>query len=181
MRALTPFILAPALLLAACGDNDQQASGNSEQRRGGQQVATTPNPPASTPETGAGAPRAAGEPATTGSIPGSGANAQAGNLPASAPGAGAAVLSGRAFTTTSGTLQFMADNRFQWRDQAGKTLTGRYVQEAERVSFNEVQGDAGASIPMTCRIRMDGADKFIFEDSGTTCPVFRGLAFQAAG
>ena len=60
-------------------------------------------------------------------------------------------------------------------------MSGRFVQEAERISFNDVQGgEASASIPMTCRFRMDGQDRFIIEDSGTTCPVFRGLTFQAA-
>ncbi len=164
MRQLTPLILAPLLLLAACGDNDQQAQGNSEQRRSGQQVATTPNPPPSVPETtGSTTPRTAG------------------TLPASTPGEGAAVLAGRSFTTTSGTLAFAPDNRFTWRDHAGKTMTGRYVQETERISFNDVQGgESGASIPMTCRYRMDGQSRFIIEDSGTTCPVFRGLTFQAA-
>jgi hypothetical protein len=170
MRILTPLVLAPALLLAACNDSaDRQADANSEQRRSGQQVATTPNPPASTPETTGSINRPNAAPSTTGT------------LPASAPGAGAATLAGRSFKTNSGTLQFMADNRFMWRDQAGKTMTGRYVQEAERISFNDVQGDAGASTPMTCRFRMDGQNKFVVEESGTTCPVFRGLTFDAQG
>lgn len=167
MRIITSLALAPMLLLAACGDNDQQAQGNSEQRRSGQQVATTPDPPPSVPETtGTTTPR---PPAT------------AGTNPVSAPGPGAALLAGRSFTTNSGTLAFGPDNRFTWRDHAGKTMSGRFVQETERISFNDVQGgEASASIPMTCRFRMDGQDRFIIEDSGTTCPVFRGLTFQAA-
>lgn len=171
MRLLTSLVFAPALLLAACGENaEQQAQGNSEQRRSGQQVATTPNPPPTVPE-------------TTGSINRPNAPAPTtGNLPASAPGAGAATLAGRSFATSSGTLQFMADNRFMWRDQQGRTMTGRYVQEAERISFNDVQGEgAGASTPMTCRFRMDGQNRFVVEDSGTTCAVFRGLTFTAQG
>lgn len=176
MRVIIPFMFAPALLLAACGQSDQQASSDSAKQNGGQQVATTPNPPASQ------APSATREPATTGSIPGSGAASQAGNLPASPPGIGAAPLAGRSFAASAGTLSFAADNSFTWRDQAGKTLTGRFVQEAERISFNGAQsGEGGAGIPMTCRYRMDGPNKLIVEDSGTTCPVFRGLTLDAAG
>ncbi len=164
MRHLKTLVFVPVLLLAACGESDQQAQGNSEQRRTGQQVATTPNPQPTVPET-----TASTTPRT------------AGTQPASVPGPGAATLSGRSFTASAGTLSFTPDNRFTWRDHAGKTLAGRYVQEAERISFNDVQnGESGASIPMTCRYRMDGESRFIIEDSGTTCPVFRGLTFQAA-
>lgn len=181
MRAAIPLLLGSALLLSACGDSEQQAQGNSEQRRSGQQVATTPNPPATVPETRAQAPDTR-SPETTATIPKAGAPAETTRSAVSLPGPGAASIAGRSFATNSGTLAFAADNSFTWRDGAGKSLSGRYVQEAERISFNDVQsGEGGASIPMTCRYRMDGPNRFIVEDSGTTCPVFRGLTFEAQG
>jgi len=196
MRSPAFLFLAPAILLAAC-DSQQQGQqardGNSEGRSGGQQVATTPNPPASTPDRPAGQGAAPGNAAPGNAAPGttstettatipptSGPTPRSSNLPASAPGIGAAPLQGRIFEAANGTLRFGDDRAFTWTDSAGKTLTGRFVQEAERIAFNDVQGQgAGASIPMACRYRMDGPNRIVIEDSGTTCPVFRGMTFEA--
>jgi hypothetical protein len=207
MRPVHSLILAPLLLLAACGDEGQQARSptDSELRDGtagrsaasgtnasgsrdtassdgpnfrpGQPTNRPPQPPA-LPEPG---------PETTGSVirpatPSAGQPA-APAATAPAPDRIAPAITGRTFAASGSWIQFSSDNRFTLRDTAAeREVRGRYALEGDRITFADPQGDTrGLNFPFTCRMMTPTPQTFEIEGSDAGCATLSGKRFESQG
>jgi hypothetical protein len=180
MRHAIPAVLVTALLLAGCGE---------------EQTAQSPTPPASDPqEAPAQATRPqvtqpAQPPAPNPAVPGAPAGPadqrNTGSLAAAPPPDGrrdAAFqdLLGRSLTAGSVTLRLEPDNRFVFRDESGRSVTGRYAFTEGVLTMQDAQGDVGqARFPMSCRFEPVTAATFRFQDVAGSCSQLSGVAFTA--
>jgi cytoskeletal protein RodZ len=182
MRGLHTILIASTLLLAACGDNSQQAEGPSPgsktDGRTAQQQAPETTGSVQRPSTPAATPSATPAPSASTAATSPPAGAQPAQPTASA-GTLAPAFQGRTFASDATWIQFSSDNRFTMRDNATqRVVRGRYALEGDRITFSEPQGETnGLAFPLTCRVRQNGAERFTLDDPA--CARFGGQTFQA--